>query len=370
MVENPRMSPTAALLLTSGSVTVAIATPNTPSGNCIRRNGVVQPRHRAVALVAGERGVDHHVDLHRARRDDRRTHQPQDGPHALVLPAEVEWKRYPARRSEGNCTANCKNPPISVPAAMPNSARLPNLWSSMYPMPTPPTMEPRLKKLDASAGAAKMCFAFSIPIASAENDTSRMNGYMIRVSETVSSNFPGTAWNPPPSTSMSCGRQRDAQQRHHAHEHEHQRGHLVGQTPRGGVAFELDFLGKRRDERRRERAFGKQVAQKIGRAEGGQKRVRPRARAEQPGKNLVARQPSTRLHITASPTMPAARVLPVLLTTGIPGRTVIGGGGGRGCGRFGGQAGIREAGHARTLSEHRRPRNPPPLAAPFFLRLA
>ena len=38
-----------------------------------------------------------------------------------------------------------------------------------------------------------MCLALSIPIASAENETRKMNGYMIRVSDTVSSNFPGTA---------------------------------------------------------------------------------------------------------------------------------------------------------------------------------
>ncbi len=35
------MSPTAALLLTSGSVTVAMATPNTPSGSCISRNALL-----------------------------------------------------------------------------------------------------------------------------------------------------------------------------------------------------------------------------------------------------------------------------------------------------------------------------------------
>ena len=38
---------------------------------------------------------------------------------------------------------------------------------------TPPTMEPRLKKLDASAGAPKTCLALSIPIASAESETSQ-----------------------------------------------------------------------------------------------------------------------------------------------------------------------------------------------------
>ena len=57
-------------------------------------------------------------------------------------------------------------------------------------------MEPRLKKLEAMAGAPKMCLALSIPIASAASDTIRMNGYMIRVSLTVSSNLPGTAWEP------------------------------------------------------------------------------------------------------------------------------------------------------------------------------
>ena len=47
--------------------------------------------------------------------------------------------------------------------------------------------------------------ALSIPIASAASETSRMNGNITRVSETVSSNLPGTAWNPPLRTCVSNG---------------------------------------------------------------------------------------------------------------------------------------------------------------------
>ena len=52
-------------------------------------------------------------------------------------------------------------------------------------------IDPRLKKLEAIAGAPKMCFAFSIPITSAARETSKMKGHMIRVSKIVVSVFSG-----------------------------------------------------------------------------------------------------------------------------------------------------------------------------------
>ncbi len=52
-------------------------------------------------------------------------------------------------------------------------------------------MEPRLKKLDAIAGTPKIRRAFSIPIVSAASETSRMNGYMIRSSTVVKATSSG-----------------------------------------------------------------------------------------------------------------------------------------------------------------------------------
>ena len=95
----------------------------------------------------------------------------------------------PTRRSDGNCAVNCHKPPISVPIDKPISERAPKFGSSHQPNATPPMIEPRLKKLDAMAGAPKTFFALSIPMASAASETSRMNGHITRVSKIVSSVF-------------------------------------------------------------------------------------------------------------------------------------------------------------------------------------
>ena len=52
-------------------------------------------------------------------------------------------------------------------------------------------IDPRLKKLEAMAGAPKTCFAFNIPITNAARETSKMNGHMMRVSKIVVSVFSG-----------------------------------------------------------------------------------------------------------------------------------------------------------------------------------
>ena len=70
--------------------------PEDAQGELHQAERVVEPGTRAVLEVAGERGVDHDVDLHRARGDNRRAHQAQDGPHALVAPLEV-WHETVAR---------------------------------------------------------------------------------------------------------------------------------------------------------------------------------------------------------------------------------------------------------------------------------
>jgi hypothetical protein len=48
---------------------------------------------------------------------------------------------------------------------------------------TPPTMQPRLKKAEATAGMKKTFFEFSMPMTSAVTDTSAMKGYMICASQ-------------------------------------------------------------------------------------------------------------------------------------------------------------------------------------------
>ncbi len=76
-----------------------------------------------------------------------------------------------------------------MPTARPITARGPKLGSNHHPNPTPTTIDPRLKKLEAIAGTPKTLRAFSIPIASAASDASRMKGYITRVRVIASAAF-------------------------------------------------------------------------------------------------------------------------------------------------------------------------------------
>ncbi len=53
-----------------------------------------------------------------------------------------------------------------------------------------------LNTVEADAGMPKMKRELSMPITAAASETKRMNGKRMRVSWTVSSNFPGTLWKP------------------------------------------------------------------------------------------------------------------------------------------------------------------------------
>ena len=88
-VRNPTMLPPAAMRESSGSDTVPSATPNIPSGSCIRRNAYGQPGDRPVAEMGREHRIDEHVHLGGAGSDHRGDHEPEDGLHALVPPMEV-----------------------------------------------------------------------------------------------------------------------------------------------------------------------------------------------------------------------------------------------------------------------------------------
>ena len=55
-----------------------------------------------------------------------------------------KWKVNPTLRRLGNCTISCKKPPMSVPMAIPISARGPNVGSITHASVTPPKIDPRL----------------------------------------------------------------------------------------------------------------------------------------------------------------------------------------------------------------------------------
>src|SRR3984893_14376428 len=132
-----------------------------------------------------------------------------DGPISLKIeltPGSRQRKSgeylNPSPESGGSWTANCSAPPIRVPIASPINARGPKSGSIHAPRVTPPTMDPILKKLDAIAGIPKTLFAFNIPMTKAAMDTMTMNGNMIRVSCAVRAAFSGP--NPGANSPTSC----------------------------------------------------------------------------------------------------------------------------------------------------------------------
>ena len=66
---------------------------------------------------------------------------------------------------------------------------------------------------------------------------------------------------------------------------------LLASPPGRLIAFRRDAPRERRDERGRERALGKKIAQHVGRAEGGQERVHVARRAEERSDHHFADQP-------------------------------------------------------------------------------
>ena len=159
---------------------------------------------------------------------------------------------------------------------------------------------------------------------SAASDTSRMNGNMMRVSRPSSApsrrRSPGRA-KPRADARTPCRARRAP--RAPASE----RGHLVREAPRRRVSFARDRLAEGGDERGGQRSLGEQVSQQIGNRNAAVKSSI--AAAPNSAAQICSRaRPSTRLHMTASPMTPAARVqLLGAVVRGIGGDTWSGRGG-------------------------------------------
>ena len=82
----------------------------------------------------------------------------------------------------------------------------------------------------------------------------------------------------------------DPEHRERAHENNGERGDLAGESPGGGVAVGGDATREGRDESGRKRAFGEEIAQHVGRAERGQKRVHVARSAEERREDDFAEQ--------------------------------------------------------------------------------
>ena len=121
--------------------------------------------------------------------------------------------------------------------------------------------------------------------------TSVRNGNMMRVRCTVSSNLPGTAANSAANRRTSGSANTMPSDDEHAGDEQQRVDHRVGEVPRAVAAVQGELPREGRDERRAHGAFGEQVADEVGDAEGDAKRVRGVAGAEVVGEHLIPHQP-------------------------------------------------------------------------------
>ena len=142
---NSSILPTAALLETSGRVTVPIATPNTPSGSCIRRNAML-------SQLTGPSPKVEANELLTSTLTCTALAATTAGPistSTVRTPSSFQWKsglkRNPTRKRAGNWAVSCQSPPTSVPMARPMRARGPKEGSIHQPNAMPLRIEPRLK---------------------------------------------------------------------------------------------------------------------------------------------------------------------------------------------------------------------------------
>jgi len=236
-----------------------------------------------------------------------------DGPMSRKIAVTPESRQAksgrnvkPSRSSGGSCTSSWSRPPNSVPNASPTSARGPNCGSSQYPSVTPPTIEPRLKKLEAMAGTPNTLRAFKAPITRAASETSRMNGNMMRVRRAVSAAFAGSkpgarnatssleytmpAMQIAPSTSSTSVVTLFASR------------HAAASPSRAIVLLKIVT-----------NAVDRAPSANRSRSRFGIRNAAVKASIALPPPNSAANscsraRPNSRLHITASPMMPAARV--------------------------------------------------------------
>ena len=158
------------------------------------------------------------------------------------------------------------------------------------------------------AGGPKTCFAFNIPMTSAASETSSMNGHMIRVSKMVSSVLSGGQLHHV-SRSTSCGAKMMPSS--------------VTTLMKTAVSVATLFASRQADSSPSVAIFPENVVMKaverapsanrsrnkFGRRNAIKNASRFFPAPKSPAKICSRISPRTRLHRTASPTIPVARVL-------------------------------------------------------------
>ena len=195
----------------------------------------------------------------------------------------------------------------------------PKCGSIHHAKPTPPRIEPILKKLEAIAGGPKTSLAFSNPITKADRETNKINGNMICVSRTVSAAFSGAK--PPARTSTKEGASSTPTSTTKLSTTVANVAILLASAHAEASSPVVVFL-----EKTVTKAVESAPSAKRSRKRLGMRKATLKASMAMPAPKSAARicslaNPSKRLHITATPTIPAARVLSSLLGFAIAGET-------------------------------------------------
>ena len=217
-------------------------------------------------------------------RPMRRT--PGSASRARVSPS---MGRHPVARSDGSWASSWSSPPSRVPSAQP-------LHRPLRRPARPPEPEADGDRADVeegrapAPGAVKRPWALSIPMATAESETSRRNGII----------KPGEVRPPPrrtrPSrarmTATSCSAQVD---RRPARSPPPPPAPATPPSRPGASACVgaavAPRVGEGRDEGAGERPLGEEVAQQVGDAERHHEGVGPAVGPDEDGEELVAQEP-------------------------------------------------------------------------------
>ena len=176
-------------------------------------------------------------------------------------------------------------------------------------------IEPILKNDEAIAGTPKTLRAFSMPMTCAPSETSRMKGNMICASSTVSCNFSGSCLNPVTVIESSTGARSMPPTAMIEIPTMSSEPTLFASRQAAGSPSVAIFL-----EKVVMNAVESAPSAKRSRSRFGVLNAIVKASIERPAPKSVPKtssrtSPSTRVHITARPTSPAALVL-----SAIPGR--------------------------------------------------
>jgi hypothetical protein len=163
-----------------------------------------------------------------------------------------------------------------------------------------------LKSAGDSAGTPKRPSAFSMPIATAANETSGRNGIITRVSRTVSSAFPGASSKPGAIVATSGQASAMASQDEQA-EHDGQEAQdAVGEPEAGLLSAFLSRARVGREERGRERPLGEQVSEQVRDSKADPEGVGVVARPQEAAKTCSRTRPRSRETRVIEETRPAA----------------------------------------------------------------